>query len=77
MSEHREKPGADAPLDCGRRDTRAATWGAAAAILLIWVVIVGFHVWKGAWSDALFWGAIGVATSAGVWAPTLGRRRKT
>lgn len=42
-----------------------AAMGAVAVMALIWVAIVGFHVWQRAWNDALFWAAIAVATSAG------------
>ncbi|WP_156320253.1 hypothetical protein [Brevundimonas sp. AAP58] len=42
---------------------------------LIWVAVVGFHLWFQNWGEAIFWAAIGVATTAGSCGDLLSRRR--
>ena len=52
----------------GPDDTRnadQAALGTVAVMAVIWVAIVGFHLYQHTWNDALFWAAIAVATSAG------------
>jgi uncharacterized membrane-anchored protein len=52
----------------GPNDARSgdqAALGAVVVMGVIWVAIVGFHLYQRAWNDALFWVAIAVATSAG------------
>lgn len=47
-----------------RRNGDQAALGAVIVMAVIWVAIVGFHLYQRAWNDALFWAAIAVATSA-------------
>lgn len=47
------------------RNGDQAALGAVVVMAVIWVAIVGFHLYQRAWNDALFWAAIAVATSAG------------
>lgn len=47
------------------RDGEWAAMGAVAVMAVLWVAIVGFHLYQRAWNDAVFWTAIAVATSAG------------
>jgi uncharacterized protein YqgC (DUF456 family) len=42
---------------------------------LVWVAVVGFHLWFRNWGEAVFWSAIGIATTVGSCADFLGRRR--
>jgi Kef-type K+ transport system membrane component KefB len=50
------------PNDARKGDQAAL--GAVVVMAVIWVAIVGFHLYQRAWNDALFWAAIAVATSA-------------
>lgn len=51
------------PSDAGSGDHAAL--GAVIVMAVIWVAIVGFHLYRHAWNDAVFWAAMAVATSAG------------
>lgn len=57
------------------RAERSALRGATLVMALIWVGVVGFHLWFRNWGEAVFWAAIAVATTAGSCGDLLSRRR--
>ncbi len=63
------RPSADGPAG------RPGLAGATLIMALIWVAVVGFHLWFQNWGEAIFWAAIGVATTAGSCGDLLSRRR--
>lgn len=52
---------------------RSALAGGTIGLLVIWIVVVGFHLWFRNWGDAAFWAAIGIATTVGTGATFLTR----
>jgi hypothetical protein len=54
---------------------RSALAGATIGLAVIWIGVVGFHLWFRNWGDAAFWAAIGIATRVGSGASLLTRKR--
>jgi len=57
------------------RSGRSALAGATIGLAVIWIGVVGFHLWFRNWGDAAFWAAIGIATTVGSGASLLTRKR--
>lgn len=73
MTDPRDTPACEAR----DRQSQAALKGAGLVMLLIWAAIIGVYVSNRDWNEAIFWSAIAVATSAGVFGSIFAARRKS
>ncbi|MEQ7156650.1 hypothetical protein [Brevundimonas aurifodinae] len=63
--------------DTKPRQGRRAVAGATVAIGLVWLAVVGLHLYWRNWEEAVLWAAIAVATMAASFAGLPGFRRKS
>ena len=59
-----------------RRHAQSASRGATIALGLVWIGVVGFHLWFRNWVEATFWAAIGIATTVSSVAGLGARKRR-